>query len=114
MELKIAGPPKRMDELPKNLRYLVLIFEVVRVPDDGIEPIETRYIGFIGNSCPICTQFFDGTEPESVFGRIVQLPHLFVSKELAESEIGIRENYDKTFDTINRLYKYQIVPIDIG
>lgn len=106
----LSGAPKKNDPLPADLKYLIMIFQVVKQCEVPLEHLSAfNYIGFVGNNCSICTQFFVGTETDHPFGRIVQLPKVFSSKEECEVEIDKMKLIDIA---LNGKHEYLIVPFD--
>lgn len=121
--MKISAPTNN-DELPKNLKYLIMIFQEgttikavspknIQMASVSFEYKHPDFVGFSGGQHgTIYSQFFTGSEKKQKhFGRIVQLPKLFNNKKEVFAMIKIHKKADKAF---RQKHTYKVVPIDIG
>lgn len=82
----------------KNIKYLV---HVLKEKENSL----LLHIGFVGADCPICTQYYDGTNG------LKQMPKVFNTKELANEAILKAQSDDIAFSQENRIYF--IIPIEV-
>lgn len=114
MFLAAPSPALNKPDVSGSLKFLV---QILQKTDEIFLPSR---LGFIGASCPVCCQYFDGTEkyipstkkllPKNLRG-FKQMPKVFDNKKQANDAIKEAKKSDVAFRETNKLY--EIVPIEI-
>ncbi len=95
---------KPNSEKKGHVKYLAQVLQ-----DNG-DFLPSR-VGFIGESCPLCVQYFDGTQKTpKAFNGLRQMPKVFNKKKDAQAAIKEAKKFDKAF---GEKHIYELVPIEI-